>query len=87
MQRSQMPTETDDWKKKSKSKKKTLYLEYRIKPEYYNGFWQTLLSHHKEWRKHHAKYRTEEQRKMAMDTMNRKDTLFEYRIPTKDDAA
>lgn len=81
MQRSQMPTPDDNWKKQSRSKrkKKTLRLEYRVRPE--KARISPLFRGWEHWVNYHAKYRTKEQRKMAMDSMNRKDTLFEYRIP------
>lgn len=82
MQRSQMPTEDDNWKKRSKSKKKTLRLEYRIRPERWlsDSMWRSLGINN-DWALCSKKYRTEDQREMAMTRMNKKDTLFEYRIP------
>lgn len=81
MQSSEMPTESDDWKKrrpKSKRDKKVFCIEYRMRPGKY------ILKHFPEWgvwKKYHSKYKTEAQREEAVRVKNRNDTAFEYRIP------
>ena len=78
-----MPTESDEWKRQAKRKqgKKTYRLEYRMRPERRNSWSKHMFPSWYEWRFYHTKYRTPETRKKALQTLNRKDTLFEYRIP------
>jgi hypothetical protein len=79
MDSSQMPTETDEWKKSPGKKKRGTYtLEYRVKPRKGRN---ALFKEWEVWRTYHKRYRTPAQRDEAMIAMNRKDTLFEYRQP------
>lgn len=79
MDSSEMPTEKDDWKNvPSKKERGKLKLEYRVKKEHWS---KRLFKGWREWKAYHKRYRTSEQRQEAMDVMNRKDGLFEYRIP------
>jgi len=82
-QGSNKPTEDDGWtnKRPSKKKKKLLRLEYRMRPREGRSAWTKRWE---EWRTFHKKYRTEEQRTMAMVTMNHNDSCFEYRLPKKE---
>jgi len=74
-------TESDEWSNQSPSKKKKrkiFVLEYRWNPhsKLSNFFRQN------EWRTY-RKYSTEEQRQQAYETLTRKDTYCEYRIPNE----
>jgi len=81
-QGSNKPTEDDTWTKKPPSKKKRgqLRLEYRMRPMKGRLRCSWSIAWEK-WRLYRKKYKTEEQRKMAMDNMNRKGNCFEYRLP------
>lgn len=69
----------DLWKKSPSKKKKTVRMEYRIRPKHHGKSW--LFKRGIEWRTYWKKYASEEERDMAMTVMNRKDTLYEYRRP------
>lgn len=83
MQSSEMPTENDDWKRRSKSKrgKKVFCVEYRMREQTGKSIFRSFTKWY-EWSKYWSKYKTEKQREEAVRAMNRKDTLFEYRIPS-----
>lgn len=78
-QSSQMPQD-DERKMKTgrRAVKKTFRLEYRARPERLHS---SFMKRWSEWKMCWKKYETAEQREMAMNAMNRKMELFEYRIP------
>ena len=67
----------DEWKKSPSKKKKTVRMEYRIRPEHWGKSW--LFKRGQEWSLYWKKYASIEERDMAMNVLNRKDTLYEYR--------
>ena len=62
---------------KAKAKHGPYRLEYRIKPERYDSF---LFRYHNDWKLFWCNYATAKARDTALTAMNRKDTLFEYRV-------
>jgi len=74
------PLETDEWPKPPRHSKgtKKFVLEYRLRLRdskiRVTGFFHR-------WRTYWTRYNTEKARAQALETLNQKDNLFEYRIP------
>ena len=82
VQSSEIPTESDEWRKShSKKGRKRYFLEYRVVPEEYQRFITRWYTHANEWRSHWRNYATEADRDEALRNLNKKDHLFEYRLP------
>jgi hypothetical protein len=81
MQSSQILTENDTWKKKSKSKRKhrTFQLLWKAKDDVTLSFYNRW----KDWKPYYKKYLTAEERDQACQVLNHKDSMWEYK-PAED---
>lgn len=79
--RSLEPLETDEWPDppRKHTGRKPFSLEYRMRPE--EELKRTWTTRWTDWSPHYVRYRTERAREQALEILNQKDSLFEYRIP------
>ena len=75
-----LPDQEAKHRRRRRDKEKRLYeLEYRVHPDK-----QAFSPWASGWQRHWKRYRTPEERDEACLRLNRKDTLFEWRVMTND---